>query len=445
MKGWSRSRSELPEVLIMEILVRLPVKSLTRFNCVCRSWCCCFQTSNFISKHHDINLKNNRLNLLCTRSVGMHRNVIPYFTQLSTEHHDFLSAKHDIHFTCFEDCGYPPDVLGPRNGLLCIYTGGQRNKMVLWNPSTREFKTLPPSSIKPPSPGYITVDTAGFGFDSNIGDYKVVQFVDRIALNHSLPADERPLPGYKYDFTAEVYSLKTDSWKEIPFTGAFPDGFHNLCDSYVNGRCYWHAGRDPLPEPDPRILSFDMADDTFSTCPFPDFGGSLEHYRFQLSEFYGSLGIFIFPYTAPAKSFDLWVMDGAYTWTKQLCIEPIPGVENPLGFWTNGDLFLETPDHQLLLFDHRTGELKSLGITTSLDSVRVFAYAESLVPINGAAERKGSVIRQPYQNNCPEVRKKQKKYRRRDEDSFYGKIGHGHRYGYGYGYNPNHKWRNWWF
>ncbi|KAK8540541.1 hypothetical protein V6N13_056679 [Hibiscus sabdariffa] len=376
MQGWSRSRSELPEDLIMEILLQLPVKSLTRFNCVCRSWCCCFQTSYFISKHHDINLKNNRLNLLCSRSVGKPGYVIPYFTQLSTEHHDFLSAKHDIQFTRFKDYGFPPDVLGPRNGLLCIYTYGQDNTSALWNPSTREFKTLPPSSIKPPSPGYISVDSAGFGFDSNTGDYKVVQFVDRITITHSLPVDERPPPGY--NFTVEVYSLKTDSWKEIPSAGEFTDDYHNLCDSYVNGKCYWHAGKDPPPEHNPRILSFDMADETLSTFPFPDFGGSLDYHWFQLLEFHGSLGIFIYPYKGPEKSFDLWVMDGASTWTKQLCIELIPGVENPLGFWGNGDLFLETSDHELVLFDHRTGELKRLGVNTSMASMRVVAYAESL-------------------------------------------------------------------
>ncbi|KAK9016600.1 hypothetical protein V6N11_079095 [Hibiscus sabdariffa] len=321
MNGRSRSRSEWPEVLIMEILLQLPVKSLTRFNCICRSWCCCFQSSNFISKHHHINLKNNRLNLLCNRGMGKAGNVIPYFTQLSTEQDDFLSAKHDIQFTYFKDCGYPPGVLGPCNGLLLFYSYGQGNKSALWNPSTREFKTLPPSSIQPPSP------------------------------------DEYPLPGF--DFAVELYSLKTDSWKEIPFTGAFPDCFDLFNTSYVNGICYWHARTEgPPPEYKHCVLSFDMAGDKFSTFPFPEFGGSLEHYWFQLLEFHGSLGIIIYPSQGNEKSFDLWVMNGAYTWTKQLCIESISGVETPLGFWKNGDLFLETSDHQLVLFEHRTGEVK---------------------------------------------------------------------------------------
>ncbi|KAK8492211.1 hypothetical protein V6N13_056680 [Hibiscus sabdariffa] len=391
MKGWNRSRSELPEVLIMEILLRLPVKSLTRFNCICRSWWCCFQTSNFISEHHHINLKNNRLNLLCNRGVGKPGNVIPYVTQLSTEQDDFLSAKHDIHLTCFKDSGYPPDVLGPCNGLLCFYTYGERNKTALWNPSTREFKTLPPSSIQPPpSPGYIDVDSVGFGLDSNTGDYKVIQFVKLVTLDF-----DDDYPGF--ESAVELYSLKTDSWKEIPFTCAFLDGY-NLCNSYVNGICYWYARyTGPPPEYKPFIFSFDMAGEKLSTFPFPEFGGPLDYYCFQLLEFNGSLGITIYPCQGPEKSFDLWVMNGECTWTKHLFIESIPGVERPLGFWKNGDLFLETSDHQLVLFDHHTGELKRLGINTFLCSMRVVAYAESLVPINGTSEHKEYITRQPYE------------------------------------------------
>ncbi|KAL4379331.1 hypothetical protein GQ457_02G038610 [Hibiscus cannabinus] len=137
-----------------------------------------------------------------------------------------------------------------------------------------------------------------------------------------------------------------------------------------------------------------MAGDKFSTFSFPEFGGSVVDYMFQLLEFNGSLGVIIYPSHGPEKSFDLWVMNGAYTWTKQLCIESISGAENPLGFWKNGDLFLETSDHQLVLFDHHAGEVKGLGVKTFVGSMSVVAYAESLVPINGTSEHKEYIIRQ---------------------------------------------------
>nr|KJB74135.1 hypothetical protein B456_011G277100 [Gossypium raimondii] len=61
-----RPRFELPEALVIEILSKLPVKSLTRFNCVCKYWCSSIQTPHFISN----NLENNNLNLLLSRLDG---------------------------------------------------------------------------------------------------------------------------------------------------------------------------------------------------------------------------------------------------------------------------------------------------------------------------------------------------------------------------------------
>ncbi|GMI79522.1 hypothetical protein like AT3G06240 [Hibiscus trionum] len=237
MKGRSRSRSELPEVLIMEILLKLPVKSLTRFNCVCKSWCSHFQTSHFISKHYDNNLKNNHLNLLCIPGVDFADNDTPYSSQLSTEQDDFLSVKHNIFFQL--NWCYPPECLGPCHGLLCLYTRGENGQTALWNPSTREFKTLPPSLFQPTSPNNNGIECVGFGFDSNIGDYKVIQFVNLADPVFAIPDEMGRLP--ELEMKVELYSLKTDSWKEIPCPNARPS-CSNSCNNYVNGVCYWGAG-----------------------------------------------------------------------------------------------------------------------------------------------------------------------------------------------------------
>ncbi|EOA14767.1 hypothetical protein CARUB_v10028064mg, partial [Capsella rubella] len=42
---------ELPFELLEEILARVPVKSLTRFICVCKSWRSLFQDERFIRQH----------------------------------------------------------------------------------------------------------------------------------------------------------------------------------------------------------------------------------------------------------------------------------------------------------------------------------------------------------------------------------------------------------
>ncbi|KAK8594509.1 hypothetical protein V6N13_015431 [Hibiscus sabdariffa] len=82
----------------------------------------------------------------------------------------------------------------------------------------------------------------------------------------------------------------------------------------------------------------------------------------------------------PEKSYELWVMNGA--WTKQFSVESISGVQNLLGSRKNGELFFRGSSHELLLFEPSTRELKKLGINAYQDATCFVAYVESLVPIN---------------------------------------------------------------
>ncbi|XWS73865.1 hypothetical protein CRYUN_Cryun02cG0165900 [Craigia yunnanensis] len=380
MQGWSKSRIELPETVVMEILSKLPAKSLTRFRCVCKPWCSSFQTSHFITKHQHNNLKNN-LNILLKRCRGNTHDDIHYFSALSTEKGQNFLVKENIRLPFFENCWYAPVVSGPCNGLLCLHDAG---KAALWNPSTREFKILPQSSVqRPPSVDSTSFGCLGFGFDSKTDDYKVVRFV-------TYYFDENEEEGFLADWNhqVELYSLKSDSWKEISVPEAQPYG-SPLFNNYINGFYYWQATGDS----DYLILSFDMANEKFSTLPLPKFGGSLAQYYLELLDFNGSLGAIVYPREGTEKSFDLWVMNGS--WTRQFSIEYVSGVERPLGFWKNGELFLEGSNHELVLFDPATRELKTLGIHAYQKTMQLIAYVESLVPINGRSEHEEHIIRQP--------------------------------------------------
>lgn len=51
----------LPEDLVIEILSRLPLKSLMRFKFVCKRLCALTRNPNFIATHLNYNTKNNRV------------------------------------------------------------------------------------------------------------------------------------------------------------------------------------------------------------------------------------------------------------------------------------------------------------------------------------------------------------------------------------------------
>ncbi|XP_039038590.1 F-box/kelch-repeat protein At3g06240-like [Hibiscus syriacus] len=315
-------------VLVLEILSMLLVKSLTCFRCVCQNF----------------------------------------------------KAEHNIHLPFFENFVYLPIVDGPCNGILCLAFG---HNVALWNPSTREFKILPQSTVhRPPGLEYTSFDRLGFGYDSQTDDFKVVIFVS----NCFSWENEEGMSIYSHSIDqVELYSLKNDSWKEISFPGV--DAFaSDLFNNYVNGSIYWQVfGIDHL------FLSFDMVNEKFSTSPLPEFGWSLEQYYLELLDFNGLLGVIFYLREGTDKSFDLWVMNGS--WTKQFSVESVLGVERPLGFWKNGELFLESSDQELVLFDPSIQELINLGIHAYQETMRIAAYVESLVLLNGRSEHEECIIR----------------------------------------------------
>ncbi|KAK8523198.1 hypothetical protein V6N13_113152 [Hibiscus sabdariffa] len=393
MQGLSKTGgSDIPEVLVFEILHRLPVKSLTRFKCVCKPWSSSFQTPLFITKHHNHHLRRNNLNLLLKRSLENRRPYDTYFfSQLSTDKGHNFSVKQTVHLPFFENFLSRPEVHGPCNGILCL--SDFTDKVALWNPSTREFKILPQSSIQcPPFASYIPyyniyIDfgCSGFGYDSQTDDYKVVRFV----TIHFGGYDEVYNGYVEFDRNekVELYSLRSDSWKEISHPGVTAHG-PLLINNYINGFYYWLAVGHY--EYEISILSFDMVTENFSILPLP-LPTTSGTYYLALLDFNGLLGALLPQGEGTEKSFDIWVMNGS--WTKQFTIDSVPGVERALGFWKNGELFLESSDHELVLFDPSTRELKNLGIHAYMGTMRISAYVENLVPINGRSEYEEHIIR----------------------------------------------------
>ncbi|TYJ16446.1 hypothetical protein E1A91_A10G254100v1 [Gossypium mustelinum] len=382
----------------MEILSKLPVKSFTRFNCVCKYWCPSFQTPHFISNNYHNNLENNNLNLLLSRCDG--NTFQPYFSQLSTEKDQNYIVKQNIHLPFFKND--IPSLYGACHGLMCLLDPS-KDKAAIWNPSTREFKILPPSSIQRPayfSPfeeTYLTLDDvefyhAAFGFDSKTDDYKVIRFVSLTFVNSE---EEHPHPHSMYQ--VELYSLRSNSWKEIPSPEYAPT-YTALGNIYVNGICYWKIETGAYLDFRGLILSFDIGNEKFLILPIPEFVGSFPEYYVDLLVCNGSLGAIVYPSERIDTSFDLWVTSEG-VWTKQFNIKSISGVVRPLGFGKNGDLFVRDTKNEVLLFDASTQELKELEINTYLDHIwaviTLHAYFESLVHINGVQEVEKHVIRQP--------------------------------------------------
>ncbi|KAG5547667.1 hypothetical protein RHGRI_013384 [Rhododendron griersonianum] len=141
------------------------------------------------------------------------------------------------------------DVYGSCDGLLLIgdYVGVQ----YLANPSTREFRKLPPSPFKLHSWKFLNF--YGFGYDSQSHDFKVVSIS-------------------RYRESADIvslYALKTNSWKKIENS---PYGHSVMGDNsgvLVSGALHWFARTSTGTD----ILAVDLADEKIRTIPTLDCTG----------------------------------------------------------------------------------------------------------------------------------------------------------------------------
>ncbi|GAB2242460.1 hypothetical protein Droror1_Dr00019235 [Drosera rotundifolia] len=125
------------ELLFFDILVRLPVKSLLRFRCVCKTWHDIIERLDFETMH--LNVYHNNRNR--SRLLGMYHNGI--------------------------------EVIGKWGGPL-----------LLWNPSIRKHMMIPPPSHDHPDEFKVRHAKNGLGYDSIDNYYKVLVMMRRGDLGY---------------------------------------------------------------------------------------------------------------------------------------------------------------------------------------------------------------------------------------------------------------------
>ncbi|XP_054776176.1 putative F-box protein At4g09190 isoform X2 [Prosopis cineraria] len=129
----------LPQDIIIEILKRLPVKSLIRFQSVCKLWKNLIQTPAFITNHLHHSAHNNPSLIL-----------INSWYPPNCPHVFLLDSKMEIvevHKTPLSNSSRGDvKLVGSCNGLLCLeldyHDDASFRFILLWNPASREIFTL---------------------------------------------------------------------------------------------------------------------------------------------------------------------------------------------------------------------------------------------------------------------------------------------------------------
>ncbi|KAI4354389.1 hypothetical protein L6164_003255 [Bauhinia variegata] len=223
----------LPNDLLIEILSKLPVKSLCRFKCVSKLWLSLICDPLFAKVH----IKNQKPKLILTLGIGK---SLVQFMKLESPFYEgnnrltcpWRESKQDI-YSC--------------NGLLMAR---DCDHFYLWNPTTGFYKKFPYPVAGVRGRGTIN----GFGYDSSIDDYKVLHIVGV----------------YEGTSAVFVFTMKTNSWRRIhhfPYT-YIPTDFCAL-----HGALHWNLpfgivyfnlekkkyGELPLPNHAEKSPVFDLA------------------------------------------------------------------------------------------------------------------------------------------------------------------------------------------
>ncbi|THG19452.1 F-box/kelch-repeat protein At3g06240-like [Camellia sinensis] len=374
MSSSSEYNLYLPMDIIVDILHRLPVKSLLRFRCVCKTFRHLISNPTFISSH----LLYHRTTT-ATIFIFKHRTTTSLSLLQSPSSsqnpsnlvHPFPNHTRDLH------------LIGSINGLLCLSLSlsnhplhCQRRIILLWNPATKLFKSLPPPTIQIPLRLFLFDrnfdDSLGFGFQfhsTSASDYKIVRIISFAAVPSRV----------------EVYSAISDCWREIQVMD-LRFYIHKLsCEMIVNGAPYWL-----LSTPSNHCLCFtwfDVQNEAFVMLPGFDFSGfyigTLVHWK--LMDWKDNAAVVV---CCPGNPFfDVWMIEdrcgGESNWCKKFVIGPVLGVEQ---FWVlqctkNGEIIVTEAGGRIFLYNPRNGETKNIPIHGV--QFEAFHYVESLVSIEG--------------------------------------------------------------
>ncbi|CAK7337099.1 unnamed protein product [Dovyalis caffra] len=366
----SRQQNTLiPDDVIEDILLNLPVKSLLRFKSVCKSWCSLFSKPGFARANFNKRRCNNH-----DSPILRHCYTQPEVAETIDLDHKAEPKKLDWPFRLSE-FAFSYRFYSCTDGIFSMcWFDGNTISMFLWNPRINKYKTLPtPENFEK------QVEYIGFGYDSSIDDYKVV----RVAW----PNPISPAP----EFRMQVLNVKSNVWRTVhrgaPYAvdiitiDSFSLDFAPIKLVHVDGALYFVAKKTTTDSTQISvILRFDLAEESLREVSMPpSVTGDVCDLPLFLEVLGGSLHL--------CAGMNLWVMKEESCWVKVLEFNGIVEklrrplcLMRPLCFTEAGALILLdfiTRDFHVYDTHHNTVRKLEVGGDKSFDEV--ILYSDTLI------------------------------------------------------------------
>ena len=348
----------------MDIISRLPEKSLVRFKSVSKSWRSLASKALHLLLHSS-DRDSNYLTIIPKKFSGertvckvIHNNVESF----ETNEIEIPLRRPSERYS----------VLCSHNGILCMSDGCRF--FYLWNASKSIFRSIP----YPPYPlGDRTkmITTHGIGSDPLNRAFLIIRIIYFSGCS-GIDAGTLLTPAKKLPH-AEVYSLNTNSWSRIE--SVVPCLAYDEPTTFFNGAIHWRAFNHV-------IMYFKTAELVFGKIKLPV--KCFDHifwYLWKPAVLLESLAFIVIgsvhAHPARNKICDIWIMDKygvVETWTKLFTI-PLRDafVARPLGI-TEDDELLQDLDGELICYDLYSRQNQSLGFQGAFKTFHVDTFTESL-------------------------------------------------------------------
>ncbi|KEH41368.1 F-box and associated interaction domain protein [Medicago truncatula] len=312
----------VPDDITFSILSKLPLKSVNRFTCVCKSWTLLFENSYFMNmfiknmalKYHSLTdescLLLNHFEIfdggwkLYLLSGERFENKVPLnWPSIFDQNNNYYYCLRDI-------LGYAID------GTLCI---NHHSTIFLWNPTTEDLNIVPKNKARFHDKFKTEFIIHGFVYDQIKDDYNIIHCVEYIGDYFKAAP-----PGPYWD----IYSLRRNSWKKL----------------HVDMRRWIDRRLDLLNGHVTMISSYETR-----------------------TSYHISISI-------------LGELDVKESWTKLFDVGPLSDTEYPIGVCKKGNIFFLNDDYELSCLDLTTGIIEKTGVNEVTQAV---IYDKSFFPIGG--------------------------------------------------------------
>ncbi|KAL2549230.1 F-box protein [Forsythia ovata] len=297
----------LPFHIIVDIFLKLPVKTLVQCRCVCKVWRALFSDPHFTKLHFsraptcfllhsNRSFKRNSQNLL--------------LVELGLPSGDAILRISNT--PDFPNFGI--ELVGSCNGLMCMYDRQKNGPIYVSNPVIGEYLSVP-SAVDDQTLPLV----CGLGFSQKDNQYKLIQIVPKLSFD-----DDK--------MEAKMWTLGSDTWRsigDVPFLFS-PPSF----GTFLHGNLHWIADYSRGSE---LICCLDLETEQFRALPPPP--------AYRPSEnrlFWENPGVledclyFTCCLDNYADTVDIWVMEeyGIKTsWTRKFVVrDPGQSWWDPIGF-----------------------------------------------------------------------------------------------------------------